>query len=109
MMPTSVPIVVVSSTTISAMVSEMRDPMMPRDRISRPNLSVPRKWNGAAVGRAEEMDVGRDEPEQLVAVALHEEAKRGRVGLVGTGQRLEGHRIELPVELDDRVDIGQQR
>ena len=45
-MPTSVPTTVVIATTTSAMVSEICEPTMPRDRISRPNLSVPRKWIG---------------------------------------------------------------
>ncbi|MNT75720.1 hypothetical protein D3C72_2146400 [compost metagenome] len=45
-MPTSVPTMVVSVTTARAIISEMREPTMPRDRISRPNLSVPSSWIG---------------------------------------------------------------
>jgi len=33
-------------TTARAIISEMREPMMPRLRISRPNLSVPSSWMG---------------------------------------------------------------
>ena len=45
-MPTVVPMTVMMKTTVSAIISEMREPWMARDSTSRPNLSVPRKCTG---------------------------------------------------------------
>ena len=73
-----------------------------RDSTSRPNLSVPSRCTGAAVDRAEEMPVRRDQAEQAVGRALDEEAEQLRVVVVRPDDRLEGDRVEF-VGLADRI------
>src|SRR6185437_12928908 len=63
---------------------------------------------GMTLRGAEEMDVGRDEPQEAIGIAGNEEAEISGIGLVGTGQRLEGDGVELARQLDDRIDVGQQ-
>ena len=45
-MPASVPITVMRKIEISAIESEICEPTMPREKMSRPSLSVPRMWIG---------------------------------------------------------------
>ena len=71
-----VPTTVVMVTTISAMVSEIaRSDDAAREDVAT-ELVGAEQVIGLAVRRAEEMAVGRDEPEEVVRIALHEEAER---------------------------------
>ncbi len=53
-----------------------------RESTSRPNLSVPRQMHRRTVDGAEQMPLGRDQPEEPVGCALDEEAEDLRVVVI---------------------------
>ena len=50
-MPVRVPTSVMSAIEESAIASEIREPTMPREKMSRPSLSVPRTCSGVPSAR----------------------------------------------------------
>ena len=94
-MPTVVPTTVTMNTTVSAIISETREPKKMRDKDVATELVGAEEIDGRAVRRAEEVPVGRDEAEQPVAETLDEEAEIYRIGIVRSDDRLEGDRVEL--------------
>ena len=89
------------------MIRLMRLPMIPRDRTSRPSLSVPRSRSGVPSDEADEMGVHRDQAEEVVAPPFDEERQRARVVEVGAHQRLEGDRVQL-LAFGDGVGDGPE-
>ena len=75
-MPTVVPTTVTMKTTVSAIISEMREPIDDARQHVAAELVGAEEMDRRAVDRAEEVAVGRDQAEQPVAEALDEEAEQ---------------------------------
>ena len=92
------------------MVSEVRVASTRRENTSRPSWSVPNRNNASvrlAVADAEQMDVGREQAEQTVRIAVREQRQVARFAGVRRVAQLEGPQVALALQrVDMRVETA---